>query len=1170
VIGHVRVLLLIEAHQTKRISEPICLVKPNNPPMKKRTSPLSRLCRMILLLVSVAVQAFAQSVYTPYNFLLLAGGNGWLGGTDGTGSNARFYFPALLALDSSGNVYVADSGNNIIRKMTPAGVVTTLAGCTTCAAGSSDGSGTNALFKNPSGVAVDRTGNLYVADTGNHTIRQVTTNGVVTTVAGLVGSAGSADGIGSDARFNGLVGLATDAPGNLYVADEQNHTIRLMTPAGLVTTLAGLAGVSGSADGTGTNALFSLPYGIAVDNVGNVYVADVNNTLRKITPAGVVTTLAGLADAVGASDGTGSDVRFDCPGGVAVDNTGNLYVADSGNATIRRVTPAGLVTTLAGVAGVSGPSIFGGFGGSDMPGTGGGARFWYPDGIAVDSAGTLYVGDLYSSTILEGRAAVYTPYTFTTIAGNAGYGSADGFGSLARFNEPWGIAVDGSGNIYVSDYNNFTIRKVTPAGVVTTLAAMAGISGNTDGVGNGARFGGSSSNPFFSNSNGPEGLAVDSSGNVYVADPWNSAIRKVTPGGVVTTLASGNGGARDGPVGTAGLDRPSSVAVGLEGAVYFVEPDSDLLRKVTPDRTVFTVAGMAYSPGSIDGTNSTARFRSPNGVAVDGDGNIYVADTGNATIRKVTPAGVVTTLAGSAGNLGSADGTGNTARFYRPGALAVDTAGVVYVADAYYGTIRKVTPAGEVTTLAGCGSCTNVGFDGTGTNAVFYQPSGIAVDPAGNVVVADTYDNTVRKVTPAGVVTTLAGLAGGGYGSSDGIGPAAFFSGPSAVAADGAGNVYVADYYNNTIRKVTTTGVVTTLAGCASCYRGLADGTNADARFDNPYGLAADDAGNVYVADTYNSAIRKVTPAGVVTTLAGGNYGSADGTNSAAQFDDPYSVAVDHAGVVYVADTYNNTIRKITPAGVVTTLAGRAGFYGSNDGFGSGARFSSPDGIAVDNQGYIYVADTGNNTIRKVTPKGEVSTLAGCATCPAASFDGTGTNALFNIPWGIGVDGAGNVFVSENGGFTIRKVTPDGVVTTVGGLAGAIGPDDGSGSEARFGGFYYNCFFFCVKELAGPQGLAVDGAGNIYVADSQNNTIRKGYPPNAPPLIVPSSPGPGLQGGQFGFVLTGPPGQEVVVEVSQDLVNWSPVWTNIFTGPVNFTDPQSSLLTRRFYRARNQ
>jgi sugar lactone lactonase YvrE len=324
-------------------------------------------------------------------------------------------------------------------------------------------------------------------------------------------------------------------------------------------------------------------------------------------------------------------------------------------------------------------------------------------------------------------------------------------------------------------------------------------------------------------------------------------------------------------------------------------------------------------------------------VAVDSAGNVYASDMNNNTIRKVTPAGVVTTVAGLAASHGSADGTRSTARFDYPYGVAVDSAGNAYVADTINNTIRKVTPAGVVTTLAGFAGSSG-SADGTGSAARFYNPYSVAVDSAGNVYVADTRNFTIRKVTPSGVVTTLAGVAGYG-GSADGWGGVARFYCPWGVAVDSAGNVYVADSNNHTIRRITPGRVVSTLAGLAGSY-GSADGTGSDARFKNPYGVAVDNAGNVYVADSGNSTIRKVTPDGVVTTLAGlaGSYGSADGTGSAARFKYPDGVAVDSADNVYVADTYNCTIRKVTPGGVVTTLAGVAGSTVSGPAVGGGVR----------------------------------------------------------------------------------------------------------------------------------------------------------------------------------------------------------------------------------------
>jgi len=269
--------------------------------------------------------------------------------------------------------------------------------------------------------------------------------------------------------------------------------------------------------------------------------------------------------------------------------------------------------------------------------------------------------------------------------------------------------------------------------------------------------------------------------------------------------------------------------------------------------------------GSTDGTGAAARFYFPSGVAVDNAGNVYVADRDNHTIRNVTAAGVVTTLAGTAGS-GSADGTGATARFFQPAGVAVDSAGNLYVADSGNSTIRKVTTAEVVTTLAGTANLVG-SVDGTGAAARFYQPAGVAVDNTGNVYVADSGNSTIRKVTAAGVVTTLAGTAGM-HRSADGTGAAARFNYTTGVAVDSAGNVYVAESYNHTIRKVTAAGVVTTLAGTAGMY-GSTDGTGAAARFNNPTSVAVDTVGNVYVADTFNSTIRKITPTGVTTAVAG-------------------------------------------------------------------------------------------------------------------------------------------------------------------------------------------------------------------------------------------------------------------------------------------------------------
>ena len=339
-----------------------------------------------------------------------------------------------------------------------------------------------------------------------------------------------------------------------------------------------------------------------------------------------------------------------------------------------------------------------------------------------------------------------------------------------------------------------------------------------------------------------------------------------------------------------------------------------------------TIAGLAGVSGNADGTNSTARFYQPSGLALDGAGNIYVADQLNHTIRKIAPSGtnwVVTTLAGLVGTLGSADGTNDQARFNRPSAVAVDNAGHLFVTDNYNQTIRQITPVG--------------------TNWV---------------------------------VSTVAGLAGV-KGSGDGTNSLALFNGPQAIAVDSSGTLYVTDRFNCTIRRVSPDGtnwVVSTLAGTPpALYGGFVDGTNGDAEFNLPFGIARHNGGNLYVADFGNNAIRRIAPLGpdwVTTTVAGfppGNTGANDGPGSQAMFSSPNGIAVDASETLYVTDQFNYTIRRIGAVGsswVVSTLAGLALARGTNDGVGVSARFYRPWGIAVDDARNLFVVDSGNHTIR--------------------------------------------------------------------------------------------------------------------------------------------------------------------------------------------------------------
>jgi sugar lactone lactonase YvrE len=761
----------------------------------------------------------------------------------------------------------------------------------------------------------------------------------VSTFVGQTGVSGSTDGPSGVARFVGPAGLVCDSAGTLYITD--NHTIRKITTAGVVSTLAGSPGMNGTVDGVGPAARFDAPRGIGVDAAGNVYVGEQQNcAVRKITPGGVVTTFAGIAGRSGLSDGVGSEARFANPSALTVDSAGNVYVGDS--TRVRKITPAGVVSTLAGHTTA---------GNSDGAGTN--ARFGgIIVGIAVDAAGFVYVGDFLNQTIRRITPAGIV----TTLAGRTGIaGSMDGPAATATFNQPISLTVDGVGNVYVGEGQNQLLRRISAAGVVTTLAGFAEQSGFSDGVGVNVRF------------NGVFGLGFGD-GVIFMADAGGRTIRRAI--GL--------------PVAPRVVVSPSNqTAPGGQTATFIIAANGN---------PALTFQWQRLAAGSNTWTNLSASPTYPNVT-----GAILLVANASLAMNGDQFRCVVSNTLGT--------DTSAAAR------LSVDAPVVVV-------PLRMTTLAGR----AGVGGI--AGDDGQGAAARFSVPQGIAVDAAGNVYIADLFNHRIRKMTPTGLVTTL---AGGGSGSSDGVGSAARFSQPTAVAVDRAGNVFVAEGFNSTIRKVTPAGVVTTFAGRAG-ERGTSDGPGATARFSSPHGVAVDSADNVYVADSSNHTIRRISPSGVTTTVAGspGMYGTADGTGSVARFSNPKGLAVDPTGTIYVADWGSHVIRKITSGGVVTTLTGAAGIAGASDGRLVNARFNGPTAVSLDAAGNLWVADSGNNAIRRITSSGIVSTVAGLL--PSAgnantmgTADGIGTAARFSQPSGIAVDKSGNVYVADSANSTIRK-----------------------------------------------------------------------------------------------------------------------------------------------------
>lgn len=623
---------------------------------------------------------------------LLAGMIGGSGNIDGP--TGRFLWPEGVAVDSAGNLYVADYGNDTIRKRTPDGVITTLAGSAGIS-GWVDGGGSEARFSQPSDIALDGIGNIYVSD--NNGLRKITPDGGVTTLAHPL--------VTQDPQNFG--GLAVDANGFVYVAGGDSNMVVKVSPVGAVAIFAG-TGARGSVDGLAAQATFAYVAAVALDRGGNVYVADRDNfTVRRISPGGFVTTVAGTAGLSGAADGVGAAARFAGPAGIAVDPTGAVYVADAGtysafNNTIRKISVDGAVSTIAGKVGVNTP----------VDGVGIAASFANPQGIAVDSFGNVFVADMQASAIRQ-----VTPVgAVTTIAGSLpATGATDGAGSVARFTNPQNVAVDGSGTVYVADAGNNLIRKITPAGVTMTLAGIAGVAGTSDGT------------PVSATFDSPSGIALGPGGTVYVADSGSHLIRRISPNGTVVTIAGA-----DWPGPVSGFDSipgsvPVAIAVDGSGNAYVADEGLGMIRKVSPDGTASVL---------------TSSIGGPTGIAVDATGNLYVSNSGDQTIRKITTSGQDSVLAGTAGAAGAVDGNGASARFNNPSGLSVDGSGNIYVADTGNQLVRMVTPAGVVTTIAG--QAGSIGVLLGDLPASLNAPIGMAVDVSGALYT--TCENSVLRI----------------------------------------------------------------------------------------------------------------------------------------------------------------------------------------------------------------------------------------------------------------------------------------------------------------------------------------------------------------------------------------------------------------------------------------
>ncbi len=686
------------------------------------------------------------------------------------------------------------------------------------------------------------------------------------------------------------------------------------------------------------------------------------------------------------------------------------------------------------------------------------------------------VGKLCGIVLLAGSSLAFAQqYTISTAAGGAPPPTPVAATSTS-IGQPNRVTVDGSGNIYFSANN--AVFKINAGGNLTVVAgnSRAGYSGDGGPAIQGQL-------------NGPQGLALDATGNLYIADSLNNRVRIVSPQGVISTFAGtgasspgGGGTFNDGGLAINALLRlPNGVFVDKSGNVYIADTGDNLIRKVTPNGIINSVAGDGF--GGFWGDTAPAvlaGLKNPMDMTVDSSGNIFIADSANGAIREVTAStGLITTVVGTPTAIGDTGdgGPATSAALITPYSVWLDSSGNIYFVQNGDSRVRKVTVATGV--ITGLGGNQTSGYSGDGSTATKAQmnfPTGGAMDSSGNIYVADSLNHRIRKINN-GTISTIAGNGILSYSGDGGPANSAELNTPQSVAVDSSGNYYIADTANNVVRKVTSSGTITTLAGTGTAGYGGDGGAASAAQLNRPQGVAVDSGGNVYVADSQNARIRKIS-AGSISTVAGNGspgFGGDGGAATAAQLYVPTGVAVDSAGNLFIADFTNNRVRKVS-GGAITTVAGNGGSgYSGDGGPAVSAQFNGPVAVALDSTGNLYIADLNNSVVREVSG-GNISTIAGTGMPGLSGDGGPATAAMIDNPSGVAVDSGGNLYIAS-GSATIRKVyAGSGFITTIAGN-GASGYS-GDGGPATFG------------ELNNASSVAVGPNSNIYVADTANNAIR--------------------------------------------------------------------------------
>ena len=1096
-------------------------------------------------------------------------GNGTTGfsGDGGPATSASLNGPWGIAVDSARGIYIADTNNNRIRKVDAAGVISTIAGNGIAGYAGDGGPAVSASLRTPQGVAVDADGNLYIADASNYRIRKVDPSGIITTVAGNGTTAFSGDGGPAvSASLFAPRGVAVDRSGNIFIVDAGHYRIRKVDTAGIITTIAGNGTPGYSGDGgPAVSASLNNPWGIAVDASGNIFITETGGSrVRKIDASGIITTVAGNGLAGYSGDGGPAiSASLNAPNGVAVDVLENIYIADTANDRIRMVGSnlvalAETVVDSAGnpVEGAVAQVVNGSTAVTDANGafvlavprsivfqytiSKSGYRTWYSNNRLVASSTTGPNRILYSDAevagwgVQPGFAAAYgraadsatnqtinnpavtaestvNPGVFYSVVYDPACGTGNG---TCRFfiinimpNDPVLVKVSAAGyqngqfrlySLPADGIGSVFVRLQETQGVTQPLTVSIG--GNGSGfveysTGGGCQ--GNSCTEVF-----PSGSTVILTATAYSGSSfagWSGscsgtelctvlmdAARAVTAAfntvppspGIITTVAGGWIG-DGGPALLAGLRSPWTVTTDASGNVYIAELRGNRIRKVSTSGVITSVAGIGENGFSGDfGPAAHAKLNGPSGLAVDAAGNIYISDTGNNRVRKVDTSGVITTIAGNGAAGYSGDGgPASAASLYSPRGLAVDGGGNVYIADSINRRLRKVDTSGTITTVAGNGTYGYTGDGGPATSASFGTLWDVAIDAAGNLFIADMNNHRVRRVDTSGIITTIAGNGTAAYSGDGGPAVSASLSSPRGVVIDRWGNLYIADGGNLRVRKIDTAGIITTIAGTGSGGYAGDGGPALEANLDSVFDVSIDNADNIFIANAMDQLIRKVDSAGIIDRFAGGWLGD-DGSAIDATVNRPQGAAVDGFGNLLIADSRNNRIRKVDVSGSITTVAGDGTAGYSGDG-GSAvlARLDGPASVAVDGSGTIFIADTANHRIRKVDASGIITTVAGDGTAGYSGEGGPAVSASLNSPYAVALDSSGNLYIADLSNNRIRKVEPSGVISTVAGsgIAGSSG-DNGPAVSAS---------------LNGPRGVAVDASGAVYIADSNNQRIRK-------------------------------------------------------------------------------